>query len=313
MTVLVTGGTGFVGAQLVRVLASDPSCSVRVLARRPAADLPGRAIATVADLAGPDSTWAGSLDGANAVVHLAARVHVMRDRARDPIDEFRRINVDGTMALASQAARAGVRRFVFVSSVKVHGEAGCFRETDRLAPTDPYGVSKLEAELELRDLQARTGMEIVVVRPPLVYGPGVRANFRSLVKAVQRGIPLPFGAAQNRRSLVSRQNLVDFLRTCLIHPRAANETYLVSDGLDLSTADMIRQIAQGLGRPPRLVPVPPWVLHVGARLVGRRDVMQRLLGSLQVDITKARTQLAWSPPQRPEDGLREAARSFGHL
>jgi nucleoside-diphosphate-sugar epimerase len=226
------------------------------------------------------------------------------------LGEFRRVNVDSTLNLARQAAAVGVRRFVFVSSVKVNGEATlpgqAFTERDAPAPQDPYGQSKDEAEIGLRELAADTGMEVVIIRPTLVYGLGVKANFAALMRAVQRGWPLPLGAVHNQRSLVALDNLVDLIVTCLDHPAAANQTFLVSDGQDLSTTELVRGMAQAAGVPARLLPVPVWALQAGASLLGKGDAVQRLCGNLQVDISKARSLLGWVPPVSVEEGLRRA-------
>jgi UDP-glucose 4-epimerase len=248
--------------------------------------------------------WTAALKGVQTVVHLAGRVHVMRDRVGDPLAAFRRTNVEGTLNLARQAASVGVRRLVFISSVKVNGEAGAYRESDPPSPLEPYGLSKLEAEAGLREIAALTGLGVVVIRPPLVYGPDVKANFQALVRAIERGIPLPLGAVPNRRSLVARDNLVDFIVTCLDHPAASGQTFLVSDGEDMSTPTLIRRIAHVMHRPARLLPVPVNVLWAVATITGKRAVAQRLLGSLQVDITKARTMLGWTPPLTVDEGLR---------
>jgi nucleoside-diphosphate-sugar epimerase len=230
----------------------------------------------------------------------------MRETTADPLTAFRRTNVAGTLNLARQAASAGARRFVFVSSIKVNGEVGTYRETDQPAPRDAYGVSKLEAENGLREIAASTGLEIVIIRPPLVYGLGVKANFQALVRAVESGIPLPLGAIHNRRSFVGRDNLADFIVTCADHSAAQGETFFVSDGEDVSTTNLIRRIAQAMKRPARLIPVPKAVLWGTALAIGKRDVAQRLLGSLQLDITKARTMLNWTPPLTLDEGLRRA-------
>jgi nucleoside-diphosphate-sugar epimerase len=234
----------------------------------------------------------------------------MQDSSADPLAEFRSINVDSTLNLARQAAAAGINRFVFISSVKVNGESTppgrAFAEIDAPNPQDAYSQSKHEAEQGLRQLGADTGMEVVVIRPPLVYGPGVKANFAALVRAVQRGWPLPLGAVHNQRSLVALDNLVDFIVTCITHPQAANQTFLVSDGQDLSTAELVRGIAQAAGVPARLLPVPVWALQAGATLLGKGDAVQRLCGNLQVDISKARSLLGWVPPVSVEEGLRRA-------
>ena len=244
------------------------------------------------------------------VIHLAARVHVMHDTASDPLAAFREVNLDATLELASQAAAAGARRFVFVSSVKVNGEATApgraVTERDVPAPQDAYAISKWEAEQGLRQIAASTGMEVVIIRPPLVYGPGVKANFAALMRAVQRGMPLPLGAVQNLRSLVGLDNLVDFIITCARHPAAANQTFLVSDGADISTPDLVRAIARASGRPARLLSVPVGLLASLAALLGKRAAVDRLCSSLQLDISKARGLLQWAPPVTLDEGLRRA-------
>jgi nucleoside-diphosphate-sugar epimerase len=234
----------------------------------------------------------------------------MHDTEADPLTAFHAVNVDGTLNLARQAAAAGVKRFVFISSVKVNGEftlsGRAFNEVDTANPQDAYGQSKHEAEQGLRQLSADTGMEVVIIRPPLVYGPQVKANFAALIRAVQRGWPLPLGAVHNQRSLVALDNLVDLIITCITHPLAANQTFLVSDGEDLSTPDLIRQMARAMNRPARLLPAPVWALKGGALLLGKGDAVQRLCGNLQVDISKARTLLGWNPPISVDEGLRRA-------
>ena len=305
MKILVTGATGFVGTALIDRIVSDDRFSVRAAVRRPDATLSPRVERVTTDMAA-DVDWRQALADITLVVHLAARVHVMRDGAANPLAEFRRLNVDSTCTLARQAAEAGVRRFVYLSSVKVNGESGMYSEADPPAPQDAYGISKHEAELGLRHIASATAMEVVIIRPPLVYGPQVRANFNALMKAVALGIPLPLGAIDNRRSLVALDNLVDFILTCLVHVKAANETFFVSDGDDLSTTDLIRRLARAMDRPVRLIPVPAAILLGAATLLGRRDVAQRLLGSLCVDITKARQRLGWVPPISMDEGLRRA-------
>ena len=291
MTILITGATGFVGSVLCNALELADYKIRRSNQRLSEAD------------------WSQSLADVSTVVHLAARVHVMHDSAADPLAEFRAVNVHGTLNLARQAAAAGVRRFVFLSSIKVNGEhtdlGSPFNAEQTPAPQDAYGISKHEAELGLRGIAAETGMQVVIIRPPLIYGAGVKANFASLLRAVRRGVPLPLGlATHNRRSFVSLNNLVDFIITCIQHPNAANQTFLVSDGCDLSTTELLRRMGNALGKSARLIPVPVAVLEAGAALFGRRDVAQRLCGSLQVDITKAKELLGWTPPFDVDEGLR---------
>ncbi len=249
------------------------------------------------------------------VVHLAARVHIMNDKGADPLAEFRRVNFEGTANLARQAAVAGVRRFVYLSSIKVNGEftevGQPFNADDAHAPEDPYGVSKHEAEQALCQIAAEAGMEVVIIRSPLVYGPGVKANFESMMRWLVRGVPLPLAAVtQNRRSLVAIDNLVDLIRTCLIHPAAANQTFLVSDGEDLSTANLLTRMGAALGHPARLFYVPPSMLQIGAGLVNKPGIYQRLCGSFQLDIAKTRVLLDWTPPVSVDEGLRRTAQGF---
>ena len=303
MTVLVTGAAGFVGSALVERMVREERFSVRPVVRPGAPRRVQSAGQIEADIDGT-TDWTHALVGVDAIVHLAARVHVMRDQARNPLEAYRRVNVAGTLNLARQAAAQQVRRFVYLSSVKVHGESGHYTETDSSAPEDAYGVSKHEAEIGLRKISAGTGIQVVIIRPPLVYGPRARANFGALVRAVAAGIPLPLGAVDNRRSLIGLDNLVDFILVCVTHPAAANETFLVSDGEDLSTADLIRRLARAMGRPDRLFPVPLGLLTRAAAIAGNGDMARRLLGSLCVDSSKARRRLSWTPPVSVDEGLR---------
>lgn len=308
MKVLVTGVNGFVGRAVWRHISSidglDVSGSVRLTASSRKLE---PSVVSVGDLSSR-TDWSRALASAWAVVHTAARVHVMDDAASDPLDEFRRVNVLGTLNLARQAAASGVRRFVLISSIKVNGESTQvglpFTETNEPLPLDPYGISKNEAELGLREIAMKTGMEVVIIRPPLVYGPGVKANFATLVRAIKKGWPLPLGGLHNNRSLVALDNLVDFILTCVLHPNAANQTFLVSDGQDLSTSELVRGLAKWSDRPARLFPLPGWMMRVAGAAIGKRAAVQRLTGNLQVDISKAQELLGWVPPISVDEGLR---------
>jgi nucleoside-diphosphate-sugar epimerase len=274
-------------------------------------DVPGCTVFEIGEI-GPDTDWRTALSGVDVVAHLAARVHVMHEGSADPLAAFRRVNVEGTVQLARCAAAAGVRRLVFLSSVKVNGESSArpFTEADAPAPADAYGTSKWEAELALAALARDGAFEVVTLRPPLVYGPGVRANFLRLMQAVVLGIPLPLGAIDNRRSLVYLGNLVDAIVACLAHPDVADRTWLVSDGEDLSTPVLVRRLASALAVRPRLLPVPPAMLRVLGALIGKRAAVERLTGSLQVDSTALRHAAGWSPPFTVDQGLADTARWF---
>jgi UDP-glucose 4-epimerase len=249
--------------------------------------------------------WRYALGGCGVVVHLAARVHVMHDTAADRLALYRTTNTDATLNLARQAAQAGVKRFVFVSSIKVNGEGrdAPYRETDVPAPEDAYAISKWEAEQGLWRIAQETGLEVVILRPPLVYGPGVKANFRRLLDIVERGWPMPLGAIRNHRSLLYLGNFVDAIRVCVEHPAAAGQTFLLDDGGPVSTPELIRAVARAMGRPARLLPVPVAVLEFVGALLGRRAAVSRLTGSLWIDDSLIRTRLGWTPPYSMEAGL----------
>ena len=307
--ILVTGANGFLGKSLTaELLRKKYSVCAAVRSKElPINDVEVIVAGNIDDV----TSWTEALNGVAVVIHLAARVHVMNDTSIDPFAEFRKVNVEGTLNLANQAAQVGVRRFIFISSIKVNGEKTVtnkpFLETDIANPQDTYGVSKHEAEQGLMRIAEETGMEVVIIRPPLVYGAGVKANFASMMRVVKRGIHLPFGAIHNKRSFVYVENLVSFILLCIDHPAAANQTFLVSDGHDISTTELLRGCAEALGVRVRLVPVPQKLIEVCAAMIGKRDVAQRLCGSLQVDISKARTLLGWAPPISLADGLKATA------
>ncbi|MFT3912883.1 MAG: NAD-dependent epimerase/dehydratase family protein [Anaeromyxobacteraceae bacterium] len=304
--VLVTGATGFVGRAIARRLVSAGH-PVRASTRGAPIDVAGvEALRLDAD-SGPER-WRAAMEGIEAVVHAAARVHVLRDDAPEPLAAYRKVNVAWTEQLARCAAAAGARRFVLLSSVKVMGEgrAAPYTEDDRLAPCDPYGVSKVEAEAALARVAAETGLEHVSLRPPLVYGPGVKANFARLMGAVARGVPLPLGAVENRRSLVYVENLADAVRVA-VEGRGTAGAWLVSDGESVSTPELVRRIAGVMGRAPRLLPIPPWALRAAAAALGRRPTADRLLGSLAVDGGRFRRDFGWTPPFTLDEGLRATA------
>lgn len=308
--ILVTGATGFVGRVLVRTLAAR-GLPVRSVVRREGSA--GGDEVVVGDI-GPGTDWTAALAGVDRVIHCAARVHQLNDRSADPVRAYRAVNTAGTLNLARQAAAAGTGRLVFLSSIKVNGEATPpgrpFTAADAPDPQDPYGLSKAEAEAGLLEMCAATGMSCTIVRPPLVYGPGVRANFASMMRWVARGLPLPLARAdRNRRSLVGVDNLVDLLIRSVDHPGAANQIFLASDGDDMSTAELLRRLGAATGNPARLLPVPLGVLRFAATALGRGAVATRLLGSLQVDIEKTRGLLDWRPPVSVDEGLRRAAQA----
>jgi nucleoside-diphosphate-sugar epimerase len=341
MKVLVTGANGFIGQALCKRMLAD-GCHVRGAVRgatQMTAFPSGVEGMMIGDI-GPKTDWSEALAGIDGIVHLAARVHVMRENSVDPLAAFREVNVAGTGCLALQAAKAGVKRLVYVSSVKVNGKSTgdksrnqgsgvrgqektevrsrksevrgqegelkeAFSEKDVPAPQDPYAVSKWEAEQILNAIAVNRGLEVVTLRPPLVYGPGVKANFLCLVKLAQLGVPLPFGSVNNRRSLIYIGNLVDAMVACMTHPNAANKTYLVSDGEDVSTPDLIRRISAASNRRALMLPAPVWMMRMAGRIAGSSDKLDRLLGSLAVDISKIRRDLHWHPPFTMEEGIRE--------
>lgn len=310
-TVLVTGASGFIGRALCGRLARDGH-RVKGTFRSEANPAPESCVEKipVEDIAG-DNYYPAMLDGVDTIVHLAARVHVMNGNGRS-IDEYRRLNVAGTARLAKAAAQNKIRRFIYVSTIKVNGEENPapYTENDSPFPRDPYGISKWEAEQALEKIGSETGLEIVILRPPLVYGPGVRANFLNLIKLVESRVPLPFASVRNRRSFVFLHNLVDAICVCAVHPGAAGSTFMVSDGRDVSTPEMIKMIASGLKSRPALVPCPVTLLGILGRLAGKGDEMARLVGSLRMDISKIKTALGWDPPHTMEEGIEETVKWY---
>lgn len=311
--VLVTGATGFVGSHLCRLLAANGHEVIGTTrSSQFPAELDGYQLVTIADI-GDDVDWGPVLDGVDYVIHLAARVHVMRETETDPLAAFRRVNVQGTEQLLRHEGMRGVERVIFVSTIKVHGDSTAdkpFAATDTLSPSDPYGKSKFEAENLVEAVGAEVGFQTVIIRPPLIYGPGVGGNFLRLLGLVDRRVPLPLGLVRNRRSLVSVDNLCDLIHTCIANRSAAGHRFLVSDNADLSTPELLRHIGSAMERPARLLPVPVTLLRLGASLVGRVAEIERLTGSLQVDIGATRSTLGWTPPVSVADGIAGTVRWY---
>ncbi len=310
MKVLITGPDGFIGTKLCQIMIQNHILVYGAL-QQPIALPQGCESIVIGDIE-KNVDWSPALENIGTLVHLAARVHVMQDTAADPLEEFRKVNVEGTRRLAEKAAEAGVGRFLFLSSVKVNGEkteqlTGPFTESSEEKPEDPYAVSKWEAEQVLREIEARTGMEVVIIRPPLIYGPGVKANFLKLIQLVDRGIPLPFGLIKNRRSFLSLTNIADLICHCLEHPAAGGQTFLASDGEDVSTPELVRRISKALGRPARLLPVPEWLMKFGGTITGKSAQVDRLCGTLQIDSSKVRNLLGWTVPSSMEEELAKIA------
>ncbi|WP_024589810.1 MULTISPECIES: SDR family oxidoreductase [unclassified Pseudoalteromonas] len=303
---LITGYSGFVGNNLVEQLQGN--YQLNLLGRKQSSF--GNVFTHNLD---SSSLYNEALENVDVVVHCAARVHIMNDFSSDPLDEFRTVNTQGTLNLAKQAVQAGVKRFIFLSSIKVNGESTSskapFNASDKTAAEDPYGISKAEAEQQLLELGKQTGMEIVIIRPPLVYGEGVKANFASLMRLVSKGLPLPFRYIKNnKRSLVSVYNLVDLIKVCIEHPKAAYQVFLASDDNDLSTAEMIALMAKVQHKKNLALPVPVWCFKLAGKLLNKNDVVDRLIGSLQLDITHTKNTLDWKPPYSVEHGFKLAAK-----
>jgi len=316
LKVLVTGSSGFVGAPLVHYLASIGHELV-ALTRSIGWDSSLASglvkLTAVGDIDG-STNWSPYLLDIDAVIHLANRAHVMHESDANPLALYRSINTDGTLQLARQAAAAGVKRFIFISSVKVNGESTLpgqrFSPASENIPADPYGLSKYEAEQGLKELSLKTGMEVVIIRPPLIYGPGVKANFLKMMQWVEKGIPLPLGSITNQRSLLGIDNLLDFIQVCLTHPKAAGQTFLISDDHDVSTTELLREIAAAMHRPSRLLLIPEFVLEKALILLGQGHIAERLCASLQLDITLAKTLLSWKPPYSFRDQMSKTVAAY---
>jgi len=323
MRALVTGATGFVGSALCDSLVQSGHHVVAISRTQWSAPPESESLSNsehssqylcrqTADF-GNISSIQAHLQGCDAVIHCAARVHQVREAAANPLDEYRRVNTQATLALAQAAAQAGVKRYIFLSSVKVNGE---FTQphvpfiASQARPLDPYGISKWEAEQGLQEIAAKSGLEVVIVRPPLVYGPNVKANFLTMMRWLYRGVPLPLGAIHNQRSLVALPNLLDFISLCIHHPKAANQTFLVSDQYDLSTSELLRYLGEALHRPARLLPVPQSILELALKSLGKSSMVQRLCGDLTVDSSPATQLLGWKPPVTVQQGLRLTAADF---
>nr|WP_321404177.1 SDR family oxidoreductase [uncultured Desulfobacter sp.] len=314
LNILITGVTGFVGSALADSLALNSQFQIRGTSRQKYGLRPDSLeIQRVGEL-GPDTEWKWATAGIDVVIHTAARVHVMNERAKNPLADFMKVNVLGTRALALKAVEAGVRRFVFISSVKVNGEATPigrpFREDMHPVPEGPYAVSKHEAEKVLFDIGIKSGMEIVVIRPPLIYGPGVKANFATMMNWLAKGIPLPLGAIHNRRSFVAIDNLIDLITTCIDHPKAANQVFFAGDGEDLSTTELLIRLSKSLNRPVCLIPVSEKILKTGFKMIGREDMSRRLCSSLQIDLNKVSNLIGWHPTVNSRDALKKTMCSF---
>jgi UDP-glucose 4-epimerase len=309
---LITGANGFVG-QALCLEAADEGFPVITLTRKPLKSSNFLESIVLDDFSKSDSIRS-NLEKVQVVIHLAARVHVMNEFTDYPLNEYRKVNVENTLAIAKAAATSGVKRFIYLSSVKVNGEETFlgkpFAADDVPAPQDPYGISKLEAETALLSLGKQTGMDVVIIRPPLVYGPGVGANFAAMMRGVLLGIPLPLGSISNQRSMVALGNLIDLILLCTTHPAAANQVFLVSDGDDISLPQLLRKMATALGAPSRIFPFPISLIWLGSKLLGRQNVAQRLCSSLQLDIAKTKELLGWIPPVSVDQGLLEAAQWY---
>jgi nucleoside-diphosphate-sugar epimerase len=311
--IFITGSTGFVGSSVVEHLLTSGH-NVRACSRQRNKSFPSSVELIATGHLSESTDWHQALQDIDVVIHTAARVHIMDDSVTDPLAEFREVNTAGTLNLARQAANAGVKRFIFISSIKVNGEMTTldqpFKPDDTFVPADPYGLSKYEAEQGLLAIAKETGLEVVIIRPPLVYGPGVKANFASMIKWVNKGIPLPLGAINNKRSLVALDNLVSFIIHCIDHPKADNDVFLISDGEDVSTTELLQKVANALDKKSRLIPVSVGLMTFVAKLLGKGAVANRLFDNLQVDSSKARDLLGWKPAITMDEQLKKTVQAY---
>jgi len=307
MRILVSGASGFIGRALCLKLKSEGLDYLGAVRKNTFIQN-----CVIIGEVNSDTNWNSVVNGVDIVVHTAARAHVRKDEVSDPLEEYRNVNVEGTLNFARQSAASGVKRFIFISSIGVNGNISKhpFSEDDEPSPVGFYAQSKWEAVQGLWNIQRETGIEVVIIRPPLVYGPGAPGNFGSLMRTIEKGIPLPLGAIHNQRSLVALDNLIDLIMTCMKHPAAANQVFIAGDGQDLSTTELLRGLGYAMGRPARLIPVPAGLLMFGAALLGKKMVAQQLLGSLQVDISKARELLGWVPPVSVDEALKRSCSSL---
>lgn len=310
--VIITGANGFVGSATFKKISELEQYAVSGIVRH---NTKKNNFISIGDI-NSETDWSNILRDQNVVIHTAARAHVMIDKAVNPLAEYRRVNVEASVNLAKQAAAAGVNRFIFISSIKVNGDGGestrVYYHNDPPAPEDNYGISKAEAEVELKKIAEDTGMEMVIIRPTLIYGPDVKGNFNSLIKLVCRGLPLPLGAIHNCRSMVAIDNLIDLIVTCIDHPKASDQTFLVSDDQDMSTTELLEVMAHSFNKKAILIPIPAKLLHIAARLLGKEAIVDRLCGSLKVDITHTKDTLGWRPPVTMEQQLAKIVESM-HL